>query len=114
MSMGFTMNGRIGRKEYLVSTLVIVLLTYAAGLVFGFAAGVSGNSVENTIALLVTMAGCFMQSALMVRRLHDIGRPGSHFWFSLIPFYNLYFGLVVLCTDGVKGANQYGPEPTPA
>jgi uncharacterized membrane protein YhaH (DUF805 family) len=111
MSIGFTMNGRIGRKEYVTSSLVVVGLTYAAALALGFAAGASGNDAINAIAIVVTLVGCVMQGALMVRRFHDLGKPGSHYWLTLIPFYNLYVGVFLLFTQGVKGSNQYGPEP---
>lgn len=111
MSLGISMKGRIGRKEYITSSLVIVGLTYAAALALGFAAGASGNDAMNVIAIVVTVVGCLMQSVLVVRRFHDLGKPGSHFWLTLVPFYNLYIGVILLSTQGAKGANQYGPEP---
>jgi len=111
MSIEFTMNGRIGRKEYVTSSVVVVGLTYAAALALGFAAGVSGNDAMNAIAIVVTLVGCVMQGALMVRRFHDLGKPGWHYWLTLIPFYNLYVGVILLFTQSVKGTNQYGPEP---
>jgi uncharacterized membrane protein YhaH (DUF805 family) len=111
MSIGFTMNGRAGRKEYITSSLVVVGLTYVAALALGFAAGASGNDALNAIAIVITLVGCVMQSALMVRRFHDLGRPGWHCWLTLVPFYNLYLGVILLITESAKGANQYGPEP---
>jgi uncharacterized membrane protein YhaH (DUF805 family) len=111
MSIGFTMSGRIGRKEYITSSLIVVGLTYAAALALGFTAGATGNDAMNAIAIVVTLVGCVMQGALMVRRFHDLGKPGWHYWLTLVPFYNLYVGIVLLFTESAKGANQYGPEP---
>ena len=42
--------------------------------------------------------------AVAVRRMHDVGKSG---WFILIPIY----GLILACTQGVKGENEYGTEP---
>lgn len=39
-----------------------------------------------------------------VRRMHDVNKSG---WFLLIPFYNL----VLACTDGTPGENEYGEDP---
>jgi uncharacterized membrane protein YhaH (DUF805 family) len=36
--------------------------------------------------------------------MHDVGKSG---WFLLIPIYNL----ILACTNGETGANQYGPDP---
>lgn len=36
--------------------------------------------------------------------MHDVGKSG---WFLLIPIYNL----ILACTDGVKGENEYGGDP---
>jgi hypothetical protein len=40
-----------------------------------------------------------------LRRLEDLGRPRWHFWLLLIPFYNIYLGLVLLLLPGT------GPLP---
>ena len=37
--------------------------------------------------------------------MHDVGKSG---WFILIPIYNL----ILACTDGVQGDNEYGADPT--
>jgi uncharacterized membrane protein YhaH (DUF805 family) len=51
------------------------------------------------------MLGTLIPSiAVGVRRMHDVGKSG---WFLLIPIYNL----VLACTDGEQGPNQYGSDP---
>jgi uncharacterized membrane protein YhaH (DUF805 family) len=42
--------------------------------------------------------------AVAIRRMHDVGKSG---WHILIPIYNL----VLACTEGTKGDNEYGPDP---
>ncbi len=112
MSIGFKMNGRIGRKEYLISSLMVTLLAVAASIAaLSFALGNSQSDTPNVIAIAATLVSYVMQSALMVRRFHDLGKPGWHYWLTLVPFYNLYVGVILLFTQGAKGSNQYGPEP---
>ena len=36
--------------------------------------------------------------------MHDVGKSG---WFLLIPIYNL----ILACTEGFKGDNEYGADP---
>lgn len=42
-----------------------------------------------------------------VRRFHDLGRTGSDYWLLLIPFYNIYLGLVLLMKKGDESPNLY-------
>lgn len=41
---------------------------------------------------------------IAIRRVHDQGKA---WWFSLIPFYNLY----LFCMPGDKGPNEFGEDP---
>ena len=42
--------------------------------------------------------------AVGVRRMHDVNKSG---WYCLIPIYNL----ILACTEGTPGSNEYGPDP---
>jgi len=46
--------------------------------------------------------------------LHDLGKPGWHYWLMYIPLYNVYLSLVLLFTKGATGPNQYGEDPCKA
>ena len=46
-----------------------------------------------------------------VKRLHDLGRPGWHYWLGYIPFYNFYLGIILTFRAGTPGANAYGDNP---
>jgi uncharacterized membrane protein YhaH (DUF805 family) len=116
MSDLLSMQGRFSRSRYIVNTLVITLVTYAfafvAGIIMGFAgmgedlAGIAGG-VLGFIGQIVLAFAC-------VKRLHDLGRPGWHFWLFLVPFYNIYLGLVMMFVKGASSANQFGPDPMAA
>jgi len=91
--------GRARRKEYwmfvlfysILSTPFIIFDTFAFekdGALFTF----------YQVALFLPGVG------VTIRRIHDVGKSG---WFALIPFYNF----VLMCTDGTKGPNRFGPDP---
>ena len=46
-----------------------------------------------------------------VRRLHDTGRSGVHYFWSLVPFIGSLIVLALMLADGTKGRNQYGDNP---
>jgi uncharacterized membrane protein YhaH (DUF805 family) len=109
----FTMQGRISRQQYVVTSLVIVVIGYAIAFAAGFVSGMAGAS-ENATTALGFVIGCgisVVQAFLVVRRLHDIGKPGWHYWLFFVPLYNIYLGLVLLFTQGERGSNSYGPSP---
>ena len=111
MSNPFSIRGRMSRRQYAVYTLLIVLVSYAFAFAIGFVSAVSDNNVRNAgmFGLIVGLAGCILQALLAVRRLHDMGKPGHHVWFLLIPFYNIYFSLILCFTQGTGTDNEYGP-----
>lgn len=116
MNSVFTMHGRLSRKQYIMYSMLITVITYACAFVVGFTGGMAGNTVESAGALgfVIGMVGCAAQAFIAVRRLHDLGKPGWHCWLLLIPFYNIYMCLVLLFTRGVEGSNEYGPDPVAA
>lgn len=89
--------GRARRSEYWYFTLVNILISI--GLMFlGYSVG--NEYLENIYSLAVLVPSI----AVGVRRMHDVGKSG---WFLLIPIYNL----ILACTDGEVGNNEYGPDP---
>jgi uncharacterized membrane protein YhaH (DUF805 family) len=116
MSNVFTMQGRLSRKQYVLYSMIIMAVTYACAFAVGFASGVSGSGVEAAGALgfIIGAVGCAAQAFIAVRRLHDLGKPGWHYWLFFVPLYNIYLGLVLLFTRGVTGTNEYGPDPATA
>ena len=49
--------------------------------------------------------------ALEVRRLHDVGKSGWFILISLIPLVGAIWLLILFCTKGNSGDNNYGPDP---
>lgn len=46
--------------------------------------------------------------AITWRRLHDIGRKGTYFFFILIPIAGIIMLIIQLVKDSEPGANAYG------
>ena len=92
-----TFSGRARRSEYwyfyLFNTIIVIVLALIGELIQFPKLGY----IYNISTLLPGIA-------VGIRRMHDIGKSG---WFILIPIYNL----ILLCTEGEKGDNEYGSDP---
>jgi len=90
-------SGRARRAEYwyffLINTIISVVLSVMT---------VQGGY---SMLYLLYSFGVFLPSlAVGVRRMHDVNKSG---WFLLIPIYNL----ILACTEGTQGDNDYGSDP---
>ena len=129
--------GRAPRREFWMFVLINILISIglsildnALGLNFG-----SGPSKQGILGSIYSLFIFLPNLAVTVRRLHDTNKPG---WYILV-FYaiaivfgvymalnpsgssitifalvllaiSIYF-IVLLATEGDKGANDYGPDP---
>jgi uncharacterized membrane protein YhaH (DUF805 family) len=122
----FSMQGRYNRAKY----FWILLLNIVPFIVFGLeylillTASYSSNPIPawwdwlaNERILFGIPSLCFIPISVAVafasvKRLHDIGRPGEHYWLLVfIPFYSWYLFFVLLFKKGDEGPNKYGPDP---
>ena len=92
-------DGRARRKEYLMFFLANFIISFGLAFVLGLISPTLGLAA-NVYSLAVLIPSI----AVGVRRMHDVGKSG---WFLLIPIYNL----ILACTEGDKGANEYGADP---
>ncbi|MFD1602050.1 DUF805 domain-containing protein [Flavobacterium artemisiae] len=105
-------SGRARRSEYWFYTLATLIISVILAIFDTFIGSSVGMLVETGIlrgiySLLVFLPGL----AVLVRRLHDVGKSGWFFLVVLIPIGGAIWLLVVLCTEGDKGTNAYGPDP---
>lgn len=110
----FSMDGRYNRAKYFWTTLLIGIVAQIIAFLIGLAAGAAGGdpaTVGGVIGLIVGIGSAVICAFQVVKRLHDLDRPGTHYWLLLIPLYNIYLGLLLLFKKGTEGANQYGPDP---
>jgi uncharacterized membrane protein YhaH (DUF805 family) len=93
-------NGRARRSEYwyfaLFSTIISVVLTFV---------DIAINS--QFVSTIYSLAVLLPSIGVGVRRMHDVNKSG---WYLLIPIYNL----ILACTEGTRGDNQYGSDPKDA
>jgi len=102
--IGFS--GRASRSEYWIwwGFMVVVFVAIGAlALLFG--------STGSIVAGLVGLVFFLPNLAVMVRRLHDIGRSG--FWLLLvfIPFIGGLIIFVFMLLDSQSEPNKWGPPP---
>jgi uncharacterized membrane protein YhaH (DUF805 family) len=90
-------NGRARRSEYWYFVLFNLIVTVMLAIVDGITNFPVLRSIYSLVVLLPGIA-------VGVRRMHDVGKNG---WYLLIPFYNL----VLACTEGNTGQNEYGSDP---
>ena len=93
-----TFSGRARRSEYwyfvLFNAIISVVLNWLT----------PSHDVNIVLGNIYTLAVLIPSIAVGVRRMHDVGKSG---WFLLIPIYNL----ILACTDGINGDNEYGADP---
>lgn len=117
MHTWFNSHGRISRRQYFVSSLVIGLVTFGWFYVGGLMSANQDVAIRTTGMLVFAttlVAGGVANTFLVIRRLHDLGNPGTHTWLLLVPMYNVYLLLILTFARGVQGQNQYGPDPATA
>ncbi|MFT6200139.1 MAG: uncharacterized membrane protein YhaH (DUF805 family) [Vicingaceae bacterium] len=92
-----TFSGRARRSEYWYFVLFNAIISIGLGFV-------SGLMQVPQLVNIYSLAVLIPSIAVGVRRMHDVGKSG---WFLLIPIYNL----ILACTDGINGDNEYGADP---
>jgi uncharacterized membrane protein YhaH (DUF805 family) len=111
----FSLEGRLNRGRYFGRMLAIAILTqivaFLAGLFLGATMGNDAQQTASVIGGIIGLVGTVVMAFQVVKRLHDLGRPGTHYWLLLIPFYNIYLALMLLFKKGEERVNQYGEDP---
>ena len=108
-------SGRARRKEYwmfvLVQTIVMIGLMILDS-VLGLDFELQGISLGYGYLYLIGLIVHFIPSlAVLVRRLHDVGKSGWFYFIFLIPLIGVIWLLVLYCTEGQKQDNKWGPDP---
>ena len=106
-------DGRLNRARYFLRILVIGLLNalFVAIIIYAVTAATNSPGFAYLVGNLFGLPGIIACAAQIVKRLHDLGRPSSHYWLMLIPFYNIYLGLLLIFKKGNEGVNEFGADP---
>ena len=108
-------SGRARRKEYwmyvLVQSIIMIGLMILDS-VLGLDFELQGISLGYGYLYLIGVVVHFIPSlAVLVRRLHDVGKSGWFYFIFLIPIIGIIWLLVLYCTEGQKQDNKWGPDP---
>lgn len=94
-------SGRARRSEYWYIVLANVLISLVSFIPY----------VGTVVCSLYSIAVLVPTLALMVRRLHDLGKEWYYIFFMLIPLAGPIIMLVWFCNDSQVGANEFGENP---
>lgn len=110
-------DGRSRRQEYWMFTLLQVGL-YAAAITLLVAGAAAGNgeggglTVVFVLILVLLWLGLIVPNiAVTVRRLHDQDKTGWLYLLNFIPYIGWLIVMVLMCIEGTRGPNQFGPDP---
>lgn len=116
-SLFFRYDNRLNRKRYILRLLALSAIYVPLFFVTAFLAtglltinencSAAGNVLLVSLYVLLTCSSVM----LMMRRLHDLNRPG---WFCigmLLPVLNIALLIYIFFFKGTEGSNQYGPAP---
>jgi uncharacterized membrane protein YhaH (DUF805 family) len=103
-------SGRASRAEYWLFVLFFIII-YAACIAIDYAVFGAGQSGIPVLALLAYLIHFIPGLAVLVRRLHDVDRSGWWLLISLVPVIGGIWLLVLLCSEGTYGPNEYGANP---
>ena len=112
------LSGRTGRREFWIFTIVNIMIAAVAayldmtlGICFKMDVGVGMVTTPfGYMFVLVTLPVLVPGLAVLVRRLHDVGKSGWLFFVGLVPVVGTIWLLVLLCMPGAPGINGYERE----
>ena len=104
--------GRARRKEYWMFVLFVFVSIILAIAIDNLLGVTFFKDVPFGYLFVLTFLGIIIPGlAVLVRRLHDIGKSGWFYFVRFIPIIGPILLLVWLCTDSVDGANEWGENP---
>lgn len=105
----FSPKGRVNRLKYLYSSLIAYLGQVLLFIGFTLYLANGENSWLSVVLVAIVPVLALAQIMAIVKRFHDMGKPGSRFLLLLIPLYNIYLSFVLLLQESEPGENGYGP-----
>ncbi len=101
----FSYRGRIGRREYLITAIVLsVFLVVALGLL----AAMSGSIFGAMLGGILSLNAAFALTCATIKRLHDIDTTGWLSLIGLVPVIGWVFIVVLALIAPSKEQNTYG------
>ena len=67
-------------------------------------------NILSILLIILSLIIAIPTICLIIRRLHDTGKPGTYIFLSFIPFGGIII-LYFCCIDSEVNTNEYGPSP---
>lgn len=108
----FEFTGRIRRMTYFLSGLVFVMLyTYLVAVIVQTPEDTALLGLLGLAFLGLMAVSLWATVALSIKRLHDLGYPGTLAIAMFIPMVSFLFFFVLCLFKGNPGSNKYGSSP---
>ncbi len=105
--------GRAGRKEFWMFTLVNLTIILALNLIEGVF-GISSHFGMGILGGIYSLAVLLPSIAVAVRRLHDTDKSGWWMLIYLIPMIGMLVILFFMILESQEGSNRFGANPKEA
>ena len=114
--------GRSRRLEYWMFTLFYTVTAVVLAALAVISAASASNEASTTeinteSIVLFALLGIFLLGsvipglAVQVRRFHDQDKSGWLVLLNFVPYLGGLIVLVLMCLEGTRGENSYGPDP---
>lgn len=97
--------GRVNRSTYFFGLLTIMLIFITLTALFRLL------RIPGLIYTLILFYFIVIEVSLIVRRCHDLGRPGAFGLFLLVPLANFFVYIYLFLSPSKSEKNEYGHLP---
>ena len=104
-------SGRSRMSEFWIFTLINFVFMILAMIIDNVTGIILRPLPFGTFFIIYTLLVFLPGLALLVRRMHDVGKSGWFVLLSLIPLIGTVWLLALCITEGNPGDNKYGPSP---
>jgi uncharacterized membrane protein YhaH (DUF805 family) len=106
----FSFQGRLNRKRFWLYNLLLMTLIVVSLLLLSLIPIFSKSTIALVapVYVMLYVVCSISYISVAVRRLHDIGRSGYHYFLFFVPLYNFYLGILLGFKRGLLESNQYG------
>lgn len=104
-------SGRARRKEFWMFALFQFLLNIVTAILDNVLGTTILDGSSGYLSLMTTFALIIPNLSVSVRRLHDVNKSGWFLLIAIIPIVGVIWLLILDCTEGTRGENNYGSDP---
>ena len=110
-SMFMRHDNRLNRQRFILRSLGMFFVGIVIMRPLLSVAELVQSTFFQLLTMMVSMAFTIPSFMLIIRRLHDLNRPGWWCIGAMLPGINIVFAIYLVLFVGTNGPNQYGPDP---